>query len=82
MKIDITETKKVDVTPELLAKIFWQMDNDDQAKFFHELALIAGDNLEGQMEYVARFTDSLSHKALTAMTAIGMEAKVRLDEMQ
>ena len=39
-KITITETQTVDVTPELLAKMFSELDADDQAKFFNEVDFV------------------------------------------
>lgn len=80
MKIITKETKEVEVTPELLAQIFWQMDNDEQGEFFDALHKIAGDKLSEQMNCVANFTDSLSMRALNAMIVIGKDASERLKE--
>jgi len=71
MKIQITENKVIDVTPELLAQMFWEMDNDQQAVFFDALSKIANGMLSEQMTNVAFFTDSLSSRALNAMIVIG-----------
>ena len=77
MSIVITEKKTVEATPELLAKIFWEMDNDEQAAFFDALAIVADHKLSDQMENVASFTDGLTQKALDAMIAIGHAAELR-----
>lgn len=77
MNIVITEKKTVEATPELLAKIFWEMDNDEQADFFDALAIVADRKLSDQMENVASFTDGLTQKALDAMIAIGHAAELR-----
>ena len=79
MKMQITENKIIDVTPELLAKMFWEMDNDQQAEFFDALSKVSDGKLLEQMENVAFFTDSLSLKALEAMTAIGKCAAERAE---
>ncbi len=71
MKIQIKENKEIEVSPELLAKIFWEMDNDQQAEFFDALSKVADGALSDQMENVAFFTDSLSMRALNAMIVIG-----------
>ncbi len=77
MSIVITEKKTVEATPELLAKIFWEMDSDEQAIFFHMLATVAGDKLSTQMENITICTDGLTQKALDAMIAIGRAAELR-----
>jgi hypothetical protein len=81
MNVTIKETKQIECTPELLAKIFWNLDNDEQAEFFDSLSIIAGDKLDEQMEIVAYYTDGLSNKALYAMREIGKRAAIRIQEM-
>ncbi len=80
MKIKISETKEVETTPEILAKIFWEMNNEQQAEFFDCLAKISNGELSEQMEYVAHYTESLTSKALHAMENIGRSARERLFE--
>ncbi len=79
MKIEFTEKKIIDVTPELLAKMFWEMDNEQQAQFFDELSRVSGGELANQMDNVAFYTDSLSLRALEAMVIIGKRAAERSD---
>lgn len=38
MKIEVTETTEMAVTPEVLAKAFWGMSDQQQADFFDALA--------------------------------------------
>ena len=53
MAIDGVFTKtKVEVTPQLLAELFWAMDCEQQADFFAALDRMAGLNLCFQMAYV------------------------------
>ncbi len=78
MKILIKEEKTIDITPELLAKAFWSLDNIQQADFFDHLEKMADGNLETQMETVALFTDNLSLNAIKAMAAIGRDALDRI----
>ena len=40
MELTITRNETVNVTPELLAEIFWEMHADDQAEFFNHLGQI------------------------------------------
>ncbi len=80
MKIKMSKTEEVDVTPELLAKLFWEMNNDEQAEFFHALAVVSGSELTEQMDYVANYTESLTSKALHTMEVIGRHARTRLFE--
>ena len=77
MKITTKETKEIEVTPELLAQIFLEMDNDQQAEFFDALAKISNGMLSDQMTNVASFTDGLTQRALDAMVIIGNCAKSR-----
>lgn len=42
----------IEVTPELLAKLFWEMYSDEQADFFAALEEIASHSLCQQMAYV------------------------------
>lgn len=48
-----TKTTEVEVkirpTPQQVAECFWDMDADEQAKFFHRLAEVAGDRLVFQL---------------------------------
>lgn len=77
----INETKTIDATPELLAQMFWEMDNDQQAEFFDALAKVSNGLLSDQMTNVASFTDGLTQRALDAMVIIGNCAKDRdIDE--
>lgn len=80
MQIVINEKRTIEVTPEVLAEIFWNMDNDEQAQFFHCLSVKADGKLDEQMEIVALNTDSLSQKALLAMAQIGYNAIERMKE--
>lgn len=49
-----------DVTPELVATLFWSMDSDQQAEFFSSLEKMAGVKLCMQMAYVV---DSIVERA-------------------
>ena len=81
MKITTKETKEIEVTPELLAQMFWEMNNDQQAEFFDALAKVSNGLLSYQMTNVASFTDGLTQRALDAMVIIGNCAKSRdIDE--
>ena len=77
MKIKTQETKEIEVTPELLAQMFWEMDNNQQAEFFDALAKVSNGLLSDQMTNVASFTDGLTQRALDAMVIIGNCAKSR-----
>lgn len=39
--IKTTSIQLVEITPKQLAEIFWEMDGDDQAEFFHQLFLVS-----------------------------------------
>lgn len=80
MRVQLTETRSVEVTPRLLAQAFWEMDNTEQAEFFDHLANVSDGRLEDQMQNVALFTDNLSLKAIQAMASIGKDAAERLSE--
>ena len=58
MKVEIKESKVLDVTPKLLAQIFWEFDHQEQANFFHYLAAIAGENIEPQIYHAVFFADT------------------------
>lgn len=45
MKIQTTTTQTIEVTPKLLAEIFWEMDMQQQADFFDHLGSIAEEKL-------------------------------------
>lgn len=77
MKIKLSETREIEVTPRLLAQAFWEMDNDAQAEFFDHLWNVSEGKLKDQMENVACFTDGLSLNALRAMMEIGKNATER-----
>jgi len=77
MKIKITETKVIDVTPQILAEAFWELDNDEQAIFFDHLATVSKGLLEDQMQAVSSFAGGRSLKALEAMISIGKDAAER-----
>lgn len=49
IKIELTEKKLIEVTPRLLAEIFWNLNHQEQADFFDHLGNIAGDDLEPQL---------------------------------
>lgn len=80
MKVQLIETRSVEVTPRLLAQAFWELDNEAQAEFFDHLANVSDGRLEDQMQNVALFTDNLSLKAIQAMASIGKDAAERLSE--
>lgn len=72
MKIQITENKVIDVTPQILAQIFFEMDSNQQREFFENVAELFGDAyLDVQMEHVAL---DISEAGKEAMLAIGRAA--------
>ena len=77
MKIKTQETKEIEVTPELLAQMFWEMDNNQQAEFFDALAKVSNGLLSDQITNIASFTDGLTQRALDAMVIIENCAKSR-----
>lgn len=40
MKVIINQDKIADLTPELMAEVFWNMHDEQQAEFFHQLAVV------------------------------------------
>ena len=55
-------TAEVDVTPEALAALFWEMDGDKQADFFAELDRIAAGKLCYQMAFVVQVIQERADK--------------------
>ena len=47
MKVIVNQEKVVDLSAALMAEVFWGMDSDQQAEFFHELAGIIESDSEG-----------------------------------
>lgn len=61
----------LEMTPERLADLFWEMDADDQAKFFSTLGVIAGvDDFSTQMNSVSHST-YLNNSGSEIMDCIG-----------
>jgi len=52
----ITRREKIDITltPKELANEFWELDADQQATFFEELAIISDIDLVMQLQYLKR----------------------------
>lgn len=69
-KIETTTT--IDITPELMAKIFWEMDDEDQIIFFEEIWQLFDGTLGTQMDYVAK---NIGIGGKLAMETIGNAAK-------
>ena len=40
MKVIVNQEKIVELTPSLMAEVFWGMYDEQQADFFHELAVV------------------------------------------
>lgn len=40
VEMEIVKEQKIQITPKLLAEMFWKMDSTDQALYFNELSLI------------------------------------------
>ena len=40
-QIKTTTTQLIEITPEQLAEMFWEMDDSDQAEFFHSLFIVS-----------------------------------------
>ncbi len=59
-QIEVTGT--VNVTPQMLAHAFWEMDSSQQADFFAELERVAGTKLCFQMAGVVREIQERSDK--------------------
>ncbi len=61
---------KIEITPEILAKIFWEMDDGEQSEFFNALYIEANGalNLQDQLDYVVK-NSTLSEDGMSAMTA-------------
>lgn len=54
MKIFKTVEVSVDIDPDDLAEVFWEMDSKQQARFFNNLADLAPPSmLSGQMRWVS-----------------------------
>lgn len=53
-KVEIEALANVEVTPQIVAALFWEMDTEQQADFFAELERIAGIKLCLQMAGVVR----------------------------
>ncbi len=66
-KIKVNVSGEVDLFPADLASAFWQLDSDEQAGFFNNLAAVAGSELPFQMQFV---TDS---RCLNAFGRIAMD---------
>lgn len=72
MTITKNQRVSVEVTPDDIAALFWNMDNIQQAEFFNRLAEITTvDAVEIQMMYVSRerLTDSARKIAAAIATA-------------
>lgn len=57
---EICEVVRIKDTPALLAEMFWEMSNREQARFFATLEQLAGIRLCSQMSYV---TDAIMELA-------------------
>lgn len=53
-----------------LAEYFWSESSDFQARFFHNLAIVAGDNLPMQLQHISE-SPVLSEEAKAVMREIG-----------
>lgn len=53
-----------------LAEVFWEMDAEEQAGFFHRLAEVSGDRLVFQLQNVIE-SPYLTKEARAAMVSIG-----------
>ena len=66
----VTIKQTIELTPEIMAKVFWEFDSNAQAVFFQNLARLAGDSLEAQMHYARKRCNDDGKKA---MQIIGVE---------
>jgi NADPH:quinone reductase-like Zn-dependent oxidoreductase len=71
MKIQIKTTKEIEVNPELLAQVFSEMTNTEQAEFFEECAKLWEDkDFDSQMASITNL-NALSLEAAQIMNTIG-----------
>lgn len=71
MAITITTEQTIDLTVEIVAKAFFEMDNEDQQKFFNFVAkFFNGRDFDIQMSFVAN-GDLISEEGLEIMATIG-----------
>lgn len=67
--IKITTTQLIEASPKQLAEIFWELDGNGQAEFFHQLFLVSDFQLlDNQMYYVGKVA---TEYALRVMHTIG-----------
>jgi hypothetical protein len=66
----IIEEKIQELTPELLAKAFWEMCSDEQARFYNHLDEVAGYKAYFQLQYITE-DDGLTLAGRRVMQAIG-----------
>ncbi len=72
-RIEISTVRKVEVTPRLLAELWWAMDDDGQARFFCHVASFAEGRLADQGYYIG------SHLATCACST--QEGRDLIDEI-
>ncbi len=75
-KLKVNIKSEVELFPGDIASAFWQLDGDEQAGFFNNLAALAGSKLIYQLQFV---TDSRCLNAFgrEAMAQIGNYAEAK-----
>lgn len=68
----------VELTPEEIARAFWDLDPDGQAEFFNRLSEISQNYLPMQLQYVTD-DDGLTSEGRWAMELIGAYSKKEME---
>lgn len=65
----------IEITPEKLAEMFWELDCEQQSDFFKHLLEVAGDfDLMSQMIWVYQWAEENDKKALEGFQVVGSAA--------
>jgi len=68
---DYNVNVKIEITPQILAKIFWEMYDDEQADFFNNLSVLASiSEIEEQLYHVKK-SDMLTESGKEVMSRFG-----------